>query len=85
MNYYYRYDVVAASTRVDLGLYQDIYKAFVSAAMKFAKSTNGTMQMSLQPLTTQAVLQGLNRGGNALDLSAHPTNCKSSVPVSDHV
>ena len=80
LNYCYRYDIVAASTRVDLGLYQDIYNAFISAATDFAKTTDGTMQMSLQPLTTHAILEGKNRGGNALDLAVTPTNCESCVP-----
>lgn len=71
-----RHDIVAASTRVDLRLYQDIYEAFQAASAEFSNTTGGAMQMSLQPLTSQAVMEGQKRGGNALGFSLISQNCK---------
>ncbi|KAG6995617.1 DNA-directed RNA polymerase III subunit rpc5 [Physcia stellaris] len=69
-----RFDIVAASTKVDLELYQEIYAAFQRISSNMTEVTDGdaTMQISLQPVTTHAVLRGRSLGGNALNLSAEP-------------
>ena len=69
---------MAASTKVDLELYQEIYAAFQRISSNVTEVTNGdaTMQISLQPVTTHAVLRGRSLGGNALNLSAEPQQCK---------
>lgn len=73
-----RFDIVAASTKVDLELYQEIYAAFQKISSNITEATNGdaTMQISLQPVTTHAVLLGRSLGGNALNLSAQPQQCE---------
>ena len=69
---------MASTVKVDLALYQDIYDTFVAIASNFSKSTagNGTMEFSLQPVTSDAVLRGQATGGNALGLSPEPQLCK---------
>ncbi|KAL8692584.1 MAG: hypothetical protein Q9224_003926, partial [Gallowayella concinna] len=74
-----KYDIVAASTHVDLELYQDIYAAFIAASGEFSKVTGGTMQMSLQPLTSRSVVKGREAGGNALGLPIMPINWFTAV------
>lgn len=71
---------MAASTKVDLELYQGIYAAFQRISSNITDITNedATMQISLQPVTTRAVLRGRSLGGNALNLSAEPQQCKYS-------
>jgi len=38
--------------------------------------TGANMTMGIQPITTSAVLKGQEKGGNALNLSPEPQQCK---------
>lgn len=77
---------MAASTKVDLELYQEIYAAFQRISSNVTKVTNGdaTIQISLQPVTTHAVLRGRSLGGNVLNLSAEPQQCKNLKKCPEH-
>ncbi|KAL8897398.1 MAG: hypothetical protein Q9192_002591 [Flavoplaca navasiana] len=72
-----KFDIVAASTKVNLELYRQIYNAFIQTSKKLSKDTGGkaVMLYSLQPVTSMAVIKGRQMGGNAFGLSAEPQMC----------
>lgn len=66
----YSYDIVAQATGVNLKFYQQVYAGYVEIASAMLNTTGAVMSFVIQPITKNAVLQSLKRGGNPIGFRA---------------
>jgi len=69
------HDYRAASSKIDLQLYLDVYSSWQEQALTVKNATGANQTFTIQPVTTSLVEQGILKGGNPLGIPSENFQC----------